>query len=186
MLNTLSLSLSSCSTRFTFGIESKRQSWLAYPWRKVGTYASSRNAIAIYTPREMLSPIFYFPQSPSIPCQQPPMPRISAIHSMRIKLSSVEGPPCASQPPKRAGTNLVVWNASFSSSHGKEYKTAPLLPFRDTLLKNFKPAAPETAHQPPLYIPPLSPVTDSARLHIFSRMKFPSIGLTVVIEAPNF
>lgn len=96
----------------------------------------------------MLSPIFYFPQSPSIPCQQPPMPRISAIHSMRIKLSSVEGPCASSQPPKRAGTNLVVWNASFSSNHGKEYKTAPLLPFRDTLLKNFKPAAPETACPP--------------------------------------
>lgn len=135
----------------------------------------------------MLSPIFYFPQSPSIPCQQPPMPRISAIHSMRIKLSSVEGPCASSQPPKRAGTNLVVWNASFSSNHGKEYKTAPLLPFRDTLLKNFKPAAPETARHPaPLYIPPLSPVTDSARLDIFSRMKFPSIELTVVTEAPNF
>lgn len=101
-MNTRSLSLCSCSTRFTFGIESKRQSWLAYPRRKVGTYASSRNAIAIYTPREMLSPIFYFPQSPSIPCQQLPMPRISAIHSMRIKLSSVEGPPpplCASSQP---------------------------------------------------------------------------------------
>lgn len=124
----------------------------------------------------------------SIPCQQPPTPRISAIHSMRIKLSSVEGPPCASQPtnqpPKRAGTNLVVWNASFSSNHGKEYKTAPvapLLPFRDTLLKNFKLAAPETAA---LHLSP--PLTDSARVDIFSRMKFPSIGLTAVIEAPNF